>query len=268
MRRLVLAFGLVAALSFFLGPFLWHVLTSLRPDGELTSLGMPSSLSSASYRRVLETGTFLRAVGNSALVAAATTAVCLAIGASAAFALAKLDLPGKRVLLLGALIASMFPPIATVSPLYVAMRAVGLRDSPLALVLPYVTFALPLTMWVLTSYFREIPDEIYRAARVDGCSATGAFVRVLLPLAAPGIATTGILVFITAWNEFLYALTFTSSPEQRTVPVAISLLTTEYVEPWGEIAAASIVATLPLVVVTVALQRRIVRGLTAGAVKG
>jgi multiple sugar transport system permease protein len=161
----------------------------------------------------------------------------------------------------------MFPPIATVSPLYLILRATGLRDTLVGLVPPYATFALPLTLWILTSFFRQLPDELYRAARVDGCTPLGAFWRVLLPLAAPGLATTAILVFIFAWNEFLYALTFLSSPEKRTVPVAISLFASEHKEPWGEIAAASVIATMPLVVMTVLFQRRIVSGLTAGAVK-
>jgi multiple sugar transport system permease protein len=162
----------------------------------------------------------------------------------------------------------MFPPIATVSPLFLIIRALGLRDELAGLVLPYTTFALPMTLWILTGFFRDLPDDLYRAALLDGCSPFQAFRRVLLPLAAPGIAATAILVFIFAYNEFLYALTFTSSPEKRTVPVAISLFAAEHKEPWGEIAAASVIATLPLVVVTLLFQRKIVAGLTAGGVKG
>jgi multiple sugar transport system permease protein len=162
----------------------------------------------------------------------------------------------------------MFPPIATVSPIYLALRDVGLLDTTAGLVIPHTTFALPLSLWILTGFFREIPDELYRAARVDGCSPFRAFRKVMLPLAMPGLATTAILVFISSWNEFLYALTFTSSPERRTVPVAISLFAGEHAEPWGEIAAASVIATLPLVAFTLAFQRRIVAGLTGGAVKG
>jgi multiple sugar transport system permease protein len=257
----------VALLTFFLGPFVWQVLTSLRPEGELIRPGLPSTLTVEAYQSVLAKGPFLRVVLNSLLVAAATTSFCLLVGASAAFALAKLDFPGRTLLLGVALGVSMFPPIATVSPLYLALRAVGLRDTLGGLVVPYATFALPLTLWLLTSFFRQIPDVLYRAARVDGCTPLQAFRRVLLPLAAPGLATTAILVFIFAWNEFLYALTFISSPEKRTIPVAISLFAGEHAEPWAEIAAASVVATLPLVVLTVLFQRRIVAGLTAGAVK-
>jgi multiple sugar transport system permease protein len=243
------------------------VLTSVRPEGEVARVGWPSAVTLGAYRDVLGRGEFVRAVLNSLLVAAATTLFCLTVGASAAFALAKLRFPGRSLLLGAALAVSMFPPIATVSPLYLGLRAVGLRDSLAGLVLPYATFALPLTLWLLTSFFRQVPDVLYRAARVDGCTPFQAFRRVLLPLVGPGLATTGILVFIFAWNEFLYALTFISSPGRRTIPVAISLFATEHTEPWAQIAAASVVATLPLVVLTVLFQRRIVEGLTAGAVK-
>jgi multiple sugar transport system permease protein len=261
-------FALVAAVTFCVGPFAWQILTSLRPESELTRLAPPRVLSLESYIGAFRGRPFARVVWNSALAAGATTALSLAIGATAAFALAKLEFRGRRLLLGAALAVSMFPPIATVSPLYLVISAVGLRDTIAGLVLPYTTFALPLTLWVLTGFFRQIPHEIYLAARVDGCTPFGAFRRVMLPLAAPGLATTGILVFIASWNEFLYALTFTSSPERRTIPVAIALFAGEHREPWGEIAAASVITTLPLVVVTLLFQRRIVAGLTAGAIKG
>lgn len=267
LSRAWLILGVAAAVTFCVGPFLWQALTSLRPEGELTHVGLPSSLSLASYAGAFHGRPFGRVLLNSLTVAGATTALCLAIGSAAAFALAKLPLPGRRLLLAAALAISMFPPIATVSPLFLVIRSLGLHDELGGLVLPYATFALPMTLWILTGFFRDIPDELYRAAIVDGCSPLSAFRRVILPLAAPGLAATGILVFIFAYNEFLYALTFTSSPEKRTVPVAISLFAAEHAEPWGEIAAASIIATLPLVVVTLLFQRKIVAGLTAGGVK-
>jgi len=266
--RLARALAVAALAVFFLGPFLWLMLTSVRPESELTEVGIPTALSWASYGAAFHGRPFARVLMNSALVAGTTTMLCLAVASTAAFALAKLELRGKRALLSAALAVSMFPPIATVSPLYLALRDVRLLDTPLGIVIPHTTFALPLALWVLTGFFREIPDELYRAARVDGCSPFRAFRRVMLPLAMPGFATTGILVFIFSWNEFLYALTFTSSPEHRTVPVAISLFAGEFAEPWGEIAAASVIATLPLVIFTLVFQRRIVAGLTQGAVKG
>ena len=262
MRR---APALAPALLFFAGPLAWQLLTSLWPEAELTR-PLPSALTLANYSGL--GGAFARSVLNSLLVAAGTTALCLAVAASAAFAIAKLEFPGRSLLLGGALAISMFPPIATVSPLYLALRAAGLRDTLAGLVLPYATFALPLTLWLMTSFFREIPDEIYRAALADGCTPWQAFVHVFLPLSWPALATSAILVFIFSWNELLYALSFISTPQKRTIPVAIALFAGEHVEPWGQIAAASVVATLPLALLTFLFQRRIVAGLTAGAVKG
>jgi multiple sugar transport system permease protein len=261
-----LAVGL--AVAFSAGPFLWAVLTSVRPEDELVRLGLPSALSFASYRSAFEGRPLARAFLNSVLVAGSTTVLCLAVASLAAFALAKLEFRGRRALLGLSLAVSMFPPIATLSPLYLVVRALGLRDQPAGLVLAYTTFALPLTLWILTGFFRDVPDELYESARIDGCTPLQALRWIFLPLALPGIATTGILVFIFAYSEFLYALTFTSSPEKRTIPVAISLLASGHVEPWGEIAAVSVVAVLPVLAAALVFQRRIVSGLTGGAVKG
>jgi multiple sugar transport system permease protein len=162
----------------------------------------------------------------------------------------------------------MFPPIATASPLYVGLAAVGLLDTLPGLVLPYTSFSLPLALWLLTTTFRGLPAELYRAARVDGCTPAGAFRRVLLPLAGPGLATAALLVFVFAWNELLYAITFVTSPSRRTVPVALALFAGEFRDPWVVLAAASTIATVPVVLVAVLFQRRVVAGLTAGAVKG
>jgi multiple sugar transport system permease protein len=266
--KVLRGFGATAAATFFVAPFLWQLLTALRPEEELTRPGLPSRLSLASFVGAFHGRPFVRVLLNSALIAGTTTLASLAVGASAAFALAKLDVPRRRLVLAVTLAVSMFPAIATVSPLYIALRAASLLDTPTGVIVPHTTFALPLALWVLTGFFREIPDELYRAARMDGCSPLSAFRKVMLPLAMPGIATTAILVFVYSWNELLYALTFTSSPERRTVPVAILLFAGEHTEPWGEIAAASVIATLPLVVLTLLLQKRIVAGLTGGAVKG
>lgn len=268
MRRALLLFAVVAAVTFALGPFLWQLRTSLTPPAELTRIDWPSHATLESYVAVFRGRPFARALLNSAIVAGGTTVSCLAIGAAAAFALARLAIPGARVMLGVALLVSMFPPVATVSPLYLVIRALGLRDNLFGLILTDTTFALPLTIWILAGFFRSIPDELYRAARVDGCTPLQAFHKVFLPLAGPALATTAILVFIFSYNELTYALTFTSSPEARTVPVAITLFAGEHEEPWGEIAAASIVATAPLILVTLLFQRRIVAGLTAGALKG
>lgn len=265
-RRTLPALATIVVVAAFLLPCVLLALASVQPPG--SGALVPRSLSLESWRSVFTGRSFGRAMANSMLVAGLTTLLALAAAAPAAFAVAKLELRGRRILLAAALATSMFPPIAVASPLFLALRALGLRDTLAGLVPPYATFALPLALWFLTVQFRAIPDELYRAARVDGCSPFGAFRRVLLPVAAPGLATTAILVFVTAWNELLFALTFVSSPEKRTVPVAISLFAAGHVDPWAEIAAASVAATVPIVAIVLAFQRRIVAGLTSGAVKG
>lgn len=258
----------IAAITFCVGPFAWQVVTSLRPEAELGSHGWPTTLTLASWEAVLLGRPFARALGNSLIVAAATTVIAIGLGGAAAFALARLPLRARRPILALTLATSMFPPIATVSPLFLVIRALGLRDHLAGLVLPSTGFAVPLAIWILTDFFAGVPHDLFRAARVDGCSPWQVLTRVFAPVAAPAVATTAILVFVQAWNELLFALTFTSSPGQRTVPVAIALFAAEHQEPWGEIAAASVLATLPLLVVTLLFHRRVVAGLTAGAVKG
>jgi multiple sugar transport system permease protein len=269
--RAARAAGLALVLAFALGPLAWTGLASLTPEEEVLRRDgvLPSRLSLESYRAVFAPERrFGRALANSAAVALATTAAALALGGAAAFAITKLELPGARAILGAALGVSMFPPIATVAPLFLIVRALGLRDTLPGLVLPYTALALPLAVWNLAAFFRDVPDDLYRAARVDGCSPLGALVRVVLPVAAPGVATTAILVFIFAWNEFLYAVTFTSTERARTVPVAIALFAGAHEVPWAELAAASTIVTAPLVLCVLAAQGRIRAGLAAGAVKG
>jgi multiple sugar transport system permease protein len=257
----------VPYLAFFLLPLAWLALTSLWPDAELAR-PLPSHLTLENHTAALADGGLARAVANSLLVSGATAALALALAAPAAFAIARLGVRGGRALLAAALAVSMFPPIATAAPLYVALRAARLLDTLPGLVLPYASFSLPLALWLLTGTFRALPAELYRAARVDGCTPLGAFRRVLLPVAAPGVATAGLLVFVFAWNELLYAVTFLTSPARRTVPVALALFGGEFRDPFVVLAAASTLATLPVVAVAVLFQRRVVSGLTAGAVKG
>jgi len=269
-KRLWLMLTLFAAALWCLGPFLWQLVTSLKPDGELTHLPpiLPVHPTLDHYLAVFTGTSFVRIIANSVVVASCSTALSIAIGSLAAFGLAKLSVRFKGLILIFILSASMFPPIATVSPLYIIIRALHLRDTWWGLIITYTTFTLPLSIWIMTNFFREIPDEIYLASRVDGCSPLQSFIRIMLPLAAPGIATAAILVFIFAWNEFLFALTFTVTPASRTIPVAIALFPGLHEMPWGDIAAASIVVTVPLVVLVLVFQRRIIEGLTAGAVKG
>lgn len=270
MKRFLFILGLALAAFWSLGPFLWQVVTSLKPDAELTRLPplLPALPTLDHYRAVFSGTAFLRIIGNSAAVASCSTLLSIAIGSPAAFGLAKLAIPRKGLILLFILSASMFPAIATVSPLFLIISRLGLRDTWLALIVTYTTFSLPLSIWIMTNFFRRIPDEIYYAARVDGCSPFQAFLKVLLPLAAPGIFTAALLVFIFSWNEFLFALTFTATTASRTIPVAIALFPGLHEVPWGDIAAASVIVTLPLVLLVFLFQKRIVEGLTAGAVKG
>ncbi len=270
MKRIFFSIAMLLVLLYCMGPFLWQLITSVKPDTEITRLPpiLPSTPLFDHYVSIFTGAPFWRFIANSVVVALLTTVFSLAIGSFAAFGLAKLPMRFKGLILLFVLSASMFPPIATVSPLYLIIRALGLRDTWWALILTYTGFSLPLSIWILTNFFQQIPDEIYRAARVDGCSPLQAFTKIMLPLAAPGIVTSGILVFIFAWNEFLFALTFTVTSASRTVPVAIALFPGLHEVPWGDIAAASIVVTIPVILFVFAFQRRIVEGLTAGAVKG
>jgi multiple sugar transport system permease protein len=262
--------GLVLVVAWSLAPFLWLLATSLKTAAELTHLPplLPSAPTVSHYIAVFTGYPFLRIIANSTAVAALSTLLAIAIGATAAFALARLRVRNAPLILVAVLAVSMFPPIATVSPLFLAINAVGLRDTLAALVITYTTFALPLSIWLLTNFFRQVPVEIYLAARVDGCSAFQAFYRVILPLSAPGLFAAAILVFIFCWKEFLYALSFTATTASRTIPVGIALFPGLHEVPWGEIAAASVVVTVPLAMLAFTFQRRIVEGLTAGAVKG
>jgi ABC-type glycerol-3-phosphate transport system permease component len=266
MRRIALAL----LVSFSVLPFVWVLVSSVRPESELFGGAsfVPRQLTLEHYRALFDRREFWLPVRNSLIVAGSTTALCLVIGAMTAYALARLRFRGKRTVLGFILAVSMFPQISIVTPLFLFLRALRLIDTFPGLVLPYVTFALPLTVWLLVSYFRQIPIELDEAARIDGAGRIGVFIRIVLPLAMPGLATTAILTFIYCWNEFLFALSFTLGPERQTVPVAIALFRGRYEVPWGEILAAATVATLPVAVIVLRFQRRIVQGLTAGALKG
>lgn len=269
MRKTGFFLAVMIVVGYCLAPVLWQAITSVKPDHELTTLPpiLPRTPTLEHYRSVFKEKHFLKILVNSSVVAGCATLFSVAIGALAGFGLAKLRIRAKSWILGFILSVSMFPPIAIVSPLYIVVRALELRDTWLALVLTYTAFSLPLSTWILTNFFREIPQEIYLASRVDGCTQLQAFLRIMLPLAAPGLFTTAILVFIFSWNEFLVALTFTATEASRTIPVAVALFPSLHEFPWGEIAAASVVATLPLILLVIGFQRRIVEGLMKGAVK-
>jgi ABC-type glycerol-3-phosphate transport system permease component len=258
---------LILLLAFALFPFLWAVLASFRPEEELFG-GASFRLTAEHYAALFEERDFLVPIRNSLVVAGTTTLFCVIVGSLAAYALARLEMKGKSAILGLILAVSMFPQIAIVSPLFLLLRALGLIDTYPGLILPYLTFAMPLTVWLLVGYFRQIPPDLEEAARVDGATRWQVFTRVVLPLAVPGLAATAILTFLYCWNEFLFALSFTLGPERHTVPVAIALFRGQYQVPWGQVLAAAVVATAPVAVLVLLFQRRIVQGLTAGALKG
>jgi len=261
--------AVLLALLAYATPFFWQLLTSLKPEAELMVLPplFPSRLTWEHYRVVLGQSVMLRALVNSLGVGIITTVLALALGIFGAYGIARYPIPGKALLLLLIVGGTAFPQIATVSPLYLLMRALSLRDTWLALILANTSFALPLVIWLLTGFLQEIPVGLEAAASVDGASRPRAFRWIVLPLLAPGLASAALLTFLFSWNEFLFAYTFTATEASRTVPVALALFPGVFEIPWGDIAAASILASLPPVVIVIALQRWLVRGLVAGALK-
>jgi trehalose/maltose transport system permease protein len=221
---------------------------------------------------VLSSGNFQDALLNSTIVAGCVTLLALAIGSLSAYALGRFEFRGRQATLYLVLSMTIFPQIAILGALYTQINRLGLYNTLGALIFSYMIFTLPFTIWVLTSFMRALPKDLEEAAYIDGASSMQVFYKVMLPLIAPALVTTGLLAFIAAWNEFLYALSFTATPDKRTVPVAITQFTGEtgsaFQVPWGQIMAATVIVTLPLIVMTLVLQRRILAGLTAGAVKG
>jgi ABC-type glycerol-3-phosphate transport system permease component len=258
---------LVGATAF---PLYWAVVSSLTPEERLFRIPslLPADLVLDHYRALFRERNFWIPIRNSLVVAGATTALCVSLGGLCAYALARLEFRGRSLLLGAVLAVGMFPQISVVSPLYLLLRELRLINTYPGLVLPYLTFAMPLTIWLLVGFFRQLPAELEEAAMVDGASRLRALREVIVPLALPGLATTAILTFIYSWNEFLFALSFTLGPERQTVPVAIALFRGQHQVPWGQILAAATVATAPVTLLVLAFQRRIVHGLTAGAVKG
>jgi len=266
-------FGVAVAilLLFLLFPVYWAVATSLKSGSALFEVDyLPPQPAWGNYVEVFAEQAFGRNIVNSVIVASTTVAVALALGLFAAYALSRVTFRGRRLLLYCILAVSMFPQIAVLTGMFELINRLGLYDRPLGLSLSYLIFTLPFTVWVLTAFMRELPVELEDAARVDGAGPFTVVVRIFLPLMGPALATSGLLAFIVAWNEFLFALTFTLTNNARTVPVAIALISgaSEHELPWGRIMAASVIVTLPLVFLALACQRRIVAGLTAGSLRG
>ena len=268
---LALAIALAAAWSLL--PAAWQALTAVKPEAQITSspaVWVPSPPTDVHVRTLLERKPFARYLANSAFVSLAATLLALAAAAPAAAALCRMRPRARSRGLLGLLLASLFPPILLLFPLYEGVRLLGLVNSPLALVLPYAAFGVPLATWVLEAGFRELPKEVEEAATLDGLGAIGRLLRVQLPLAAPSVAAAGLLTFIASWNEFLLALSFTTRDASRTVTAGIASVSGSslYEVPWGPLSAAVVLATLPVVLLVLLFERRISGGLTGGAVKG
>ncbi|AEF40942.1 carbohydrate ABC transporter permease [Hoyosella subflava] len=261
----------VLVLLYAFIPVIWIVSLSFKDAGTLNDGNfLPRSPSAESYQQIFTDYEFIRALINSIGICVISTFIALVFGTMAAYAIARLDFPGKKTIVAVSLLIAMFPQIALVTPLFQIQTAIGTFDTWLGLIIPYVTFALPLAIYTLSAFFREIPWELEKAAKMDGATPYQAFRKVITPLAMPGVFTTAILVFIACWNDFLFAISFTTTSASRTVPAALSYFTgaTTYERPTAAIAAAAVIITIPIVIFVLFFQRRIVAGLTSGAVKG
>lgn len=269
-RRVGLWVAVVLIVAWSVFPFLWELNSSLQPDRNLVGSAphwLPIPFTGVHFHNVFAVQHFQHYLVNSVIVAVSSTLVAMVLAAMCAYALARLPVPGKGVVLAIILGMSMFPQIAIVTPLYLVLRHVYLLDTYRGLAGVYAGLALPLMVWVMWGHFRAIPKELDEAARIDGAGRLRTLRSVMVPMALPGVVTAGLLGFIASWNEFMLALSFTSSPAHQTIPVGIANFTNLFFVPWGDIAAASVVVTVPLVVIVLIFQRRIVAGLTAGAVK-
>lgn len=263
----------VLIIVYTLFPFYWALVSSFTTPADLFDTPVryfPERPTLQAYITVFQNELFRRALVNSIFISITTVVLSLGLGALGAYALGRLKFRGRTLILYVILSMTMFPAIAILGSLFTMVRGLGIYNTPWALILSYMTFTLPFTVWVLTNFFKSLPVELEQAAYVDGATTFQTFYMILLPLTAPGLVTTGLLAFINAWNEFLYALTFTVTPTARTAPVALALFSGEqdFEIPWGDIMAAAVVVTIPLVVLVLFFQRRLVEGLTAGAVKG
>src|SRR6188472_565822 len=261
----------IIVVIYALFPVLWILSLSLKPtstvkDGKL----IPSQITFDNYKGIFSGDIFTSALINSIGIGLITTVIAVVVGGMAAYAVARLSFPGKRLLIGVALLIAMFPQISLVTPIFNMWRSIGIFDTWLGLIIPYITFALPLTIYTLSAFFREIPWELEKAAKMDGATPYQAFRKVITPLAMPGVFTTAILAFIACWNDFLFAISLTSTDRARTVPAAMSYFTgaTTFEKPTAAIAAAAVVITIPIIIFVLFFQRRIVAGLTSGAVKG
>ena len=263
--------GNFVVIALALIPVLWMVSLSFKtPTAILDPSFIPSAWTWDNYHEILSTGQFVRPLLNSIGIGLIATFIAVVLASMAAYAVARLNFPGKAILIGMALLIAMFPAISLVTPLFTILRAIGLYNTWPGLIIPYVAFGLPLGIYTLSAFFREIPWELEKAAKVDGATPFQAFIRVIAPLAAPGMVTTSILVFLACWNEFLFAISFTSTISARTAPASLAYFSgaSQFTVPTGPISAAAVVITIPIIIFVLFFQRRIVAGLTSGAVKG
>jgi multiple sugar transport system permease protein len=270
---LIVIFYLMVILfmTILLLPFVWQFLTSIKPLNEISSMPakwFPSWINVQFYINIFTLHPFGNYMMNSAIVAISATLLSVMIGASAAYALARLRFRFKKPVLMGILCISMFPTIATLSPIYLLLRSLKILNTYQGLILPYIVFSLPMAIWLLTNFFSQLPKGFEEAASIDGATWADIFFRIMLPLIKPAVFSVGLLVFINCWNEYLYALSFITDIKMRTVPVGIAMLPSNYQLPWGDVSAASVVATVPLITLVLIFQKRIVAGLTTGGIKG
>lgn len=267
------AFAVVATLGAFLllMPVIWIISTSLKPDGEIYAIPptlLPQSPTFEHFASVLADETVLRFFGNSLVASAGATAISLLVGIPASLGFARFRYRMSGALLGAVLVTRMFPPVALALPFFLQFRQVGLTNSSLGLVIAYIPIVLPLVIWMLEGFFRELPEELMEAARLDGLGTVGTLLRIVLPIAKPAVAVAGLFGFLAAWNEFVIALSLTRTPEAQTMPVGIAGYITQFQTLWGDMTAASVVYLVPVLIVTVLSQRGIISGLTAGATKG
>jgi multiple sugar transport system permease protein len=263
--------GPLLVVLWTLFPVVWILSLSFKPESGINNKKfLPSSFTLQNYRTVFKTPLFTSALRNSIVISLIATVLSVIIATLAAYAIARLEFPGKRLILSLALAIAMFPAVSLVGPLFDIWRSVGLYDTWLGLIIPYMSFTLPLSIWTLSAFFREIPWEMEQAAQIDGATSWQAFRKVIVPLAAPGVFTAAILAFFFAWNDFVFAISLTSTNRARPVPAALAFFTgaSQFQRPAAAISAAAVIVTIPVVVLVLLFQRRIVAGLTSGAVKG
>ena len=273
LAKILLGIGIVLTVIFFLAPILWQILTSVKLNQDIEAIPnvyLPKQFTRQHYRELFDRRPFLTYIFNSALIASISTVLCLVFGSPAAYALARMKPRGENIILTGILIITLFPYVLLFLGLLEIVKALGLGNNYLALIIPYTAINLPLTILVMRSFFQQLPKDLEDAAKIDGYKTLGMLINIVLPMTLPALATTGILTFIFAWNEYIFALTFITEEAKKTIPVATAQLggATLFDTPYGQIAAATVLGTFPLVILVLVFQRQIVQGLTAGAVKG